>query len=361
MSEVRRPPRPAARRSPGDAPTASTAPTAPTASTDRPRSGSVATGTRPRSTGVPVTAETDELARAWRRDGERRRSTGTGATRTTETAPPSRGRRWGGLLRRRTTRGAEAAAEQLGNVTLRLQSRLKERAAAQRRLSALVWARRAGYVAIAGALAWVVLASPVLALDPEQVEVTGYGTVVDPEDVAKVVDAHEGDSLATLASSRVADELREVPGVRDAAVERVWPRGLLIELTSREPVAAVPSTDGGYDLLDSEATRVGRSDATPARLPVVTIPTGKGNERILESVLGVVNQLPARLRNRVQDISATTEDTVTFVLRDGPRVDWGSAEDSALKVSVLQVLLRSAQAKDATEIDVSAPTLPVIT
>ncbi|MDN4476191.1 cell division protein FtsQ/DivIB [Demequina sp. SYSU T00192] len=351
MSEVRRPPRPAARREQGNAPAASTG------ATERPRSGSVATGTRPRSTGVPVTAESDELARPWRRDADRRRP----ARAAEPAAEPARGSRWRGLVKRRTTRGAEAAAEQLGNVTLRLQARLKEQAAAQRRLSAIVWARRAGYVALAGALAWVVLASPVLALDPEQVEVTGYGTVVDPADVAAVVEANEGRSLATLASSRVADELREVPGVRDASVERVWPRGLLIELTSREPVAAVPDGEGGYDLLDSEATRVGRSDATPERLPVVTVPVGKGNERILESVLGVVNQLPVKLRNRVQDISATTEDTVTFVLRNGPQVDWGSAEDSALKARVLQVLLDSGQADDVTEIDVSAPTLPTTT
>ncbi|WP_062294383.1 cell division protein FtsQ/DivIB [Demequina phytophila] len=331
---------------------------------ERPRTGTVATGKgtvatgrggteRPRTGGVPVTAETDELARAWRRDGATRRP----APSTSATPDVSGRSRLGGRLRRHGARGAEAAAEQLGNVTLRLQTRLKERAAAQRRLSALVWARRAGYVLIAAVLAWVVLASPVLALDPEQVEVTGFGTVVEPEDVAAVVATHEGQSLATLPSSRLADELREVPGVRDATVERVWPRGLLIALVSREPVAAVPADDG-FDLLDSEATRVGHVADEPDRLPVLTVPVGKGNERILEAALGVVNQLPVKLRNRVEDISATSEDTVTFVLRDGPIVDWGSAEDSALKARVLQVLLGSDEAADATEIDVSAPTLP---
>ncbi|WP_062465074.1 cell division protein FtsQ/DivIB [Demequina soli] len=299
-----------------------------------------------------MSADSEDLAQAWRRDPARRQPRGADPTGASST-----GARVTGRVRRGTAKGAEVAAEQLGNVTLRLQARLKERAAAQRRLSALVWARRAGYVAIAALLAWVVLASPVLALDPQDVEVTGYGTVVDPADVAAVVDAHEGRSLATLASSRLADELRDVPGVRDATVERVWPRGLLIELTSREPVAAVPATDG-YDLLDSEATRVGHADGAPARLPVVTVPVGKGNERVLESVLGVVNQLPVKLRNRVQDISASTEDTVTFVLRDGPKVEWGSADDSPLKARVLQVLLASDQGKAASVIDVSAPTLP---
>ncbi|SEJ46893.1 cell division protein FtsQ [Demequina mangrovi] len=266
----------------------------------------------------------------------------------------------GGALRRGAARGTSAASDQLGNVTHRLQTRLKERAAAQRRLSALVWARRAGYVAIAALLGWVVLASPVLALDPTQVEVTGYGTVVDAEDVAAVVATHEGQSLATLASSGLADELREVPGVRDATVERVWPRGLVIELTSREPVAAVPNEDGGFDLLDAEATRVGRSKKTPENLPVVEVPVGEENQRILDAVLAVMNEMPVKLRDRVRDVSATTEDTVTFVLRNGPEVKWGSAEDSPLKAKVLEVLLASEEAKGAVEIDVSAPTLPTV-
>ncbi|WP_062384689.1 cell division protein FtsQ/DivIB [Demequina iriomotensis] len=349
MAEVRRPPRPAARREQRPPVPQRPAP-------QRPRSAGVATGSAPRVPTVRAEAESEEVAQPWRRDPARAR-----AARASEQSVPSAVASMGGRLRRGAVRGTGAAADQLGNVTLRLQARLKERAAAQRRLSAIVWARRAGYVAVAALLGWVVLASPVLALDPAQVEVTGYGTVVAADDVAAVVDTHEGQSLATLASSRLADELREVPGVRDASVERVWPRGLLITLESREPVAAVPSADGGYDLLDAEATRVGHAASTPDRLPVVAVPVGEGNQRILDSVLGVVNELPIKLRNRVQDVSATTEDTVTFVLRDGPEVKWGSAEDSALKAKVLQVLLKSAEAKDAVEIDVSAPTLPTVT
>ncbi|WP_156159222.1 cell division protein FtsQ/DivIB, partial [Demequina gelatinilytica] len=300
-------------------------------------------------------AESEEVAQPWRRDASRTR-----AARARTPAQPD-APRLGARLRRGASRGTEVAADQIGNVTLRLQARLKERAAAQRRLSALVWARRAGYVVVAALLGWIVLASPVLALDPTQVEVTGYGTVVDAEDVEAVVAIHEGQSLATLASSRLADELREVPGVRDATVERIWPRGLLITLTSREPVAAVPNEDGGYDLLDAEATRVGHADDAPEKLPVVQVPVGEGTQRILDSVLGVVNELPVKLRNRVQDVSASTEDTVTFVLRNGPEVKWGSAEDSRLKARVLQVLLESGEAKGATAIDVSAPTLPTVT
>ncbi len=139
----------------------------------------------------------------------------------------------------------------------------------------------------------------------------------------------------------------------------MWPSGLLIELTSREPVAAVPAEGGGFTFLDAEATEVGRADEAPAALPIVSVPASDNRARVLASVLGVINQLPVELRDRVQDVSAGTEDTVTFVLRDGPEVEWGSAEDTPLKAEVLQVLLSSGRAEGARVIDVSAPTLPI--
>ncbi|MDN4483960.1 cell division protein FtsQ/DivIB [Demequina lignilytica] len=313
-----------------------------------------------------MTAEHESLAAPWRRgDGERRARpagarTAPAAPEARDAGPSVRSRVASALHvgRRRAAPMVDAAGARVGTVTTRLQARLRERARAQRRLSAVVWARRAGYLAIVGLVAWLVLASPVFALDPAEVETTGYGTVVEPADVSATVAQFEGQSLATLSTSRLADALREIPGVRDAAIERVWPAGLLIELTSREPVAAVPVEDG-YAFVDSEATTVGRADEAPDDLPVVTIPVGEDHTRVLAAVLGVINQLPVELRDRVQDVSAGTEDTVTFELRDGPRVEWGSAEDSALKAEVLQVLLDSGQADGATVIDVSAPTLPI--
>lgn len=391
----RRPPRPAAQR-PATPPTpasgaprqaaAGQRPAAPRPTSGAPRSSHVrqqpggrptrdavaARGTAPeppRSTGVTVTAEQESLAAPWRRTGadHRARTSRSAATSAAPSGERPDGGAWDlrarltGALhvgRRRAAPMMDAAGARVGTVTTRLQSRLRERARAQRRLSAIVWARRAGYVAAAGFLVWLVLGSPVFALDPAEVETTGYGTVVEPADVAATVAEFEGQSLATLSTSRLADALREIPGVRDASIERMWPAGLLIELTSREPVAAVP-VDGGYSFVDSEATTVGRADQPPADLPVITIPVGEDHTRVLAAVLGVINQLPVELRDRVEDVSADTEDTVTFTLRDGPRVEWGSAEDSPLKAEVLQVLLDSGQADGATVIDVSAPTLPI--
>ena len=247
----------------------------------------------------------------------------------------------------------------VGNVTMRVQERLRERSKAEHRVALIKWARRSAYVG-AGVLAvWLLLLSPLFALDPAKVEASGYGTVVDPALVDAAVATHEGTSLALLNTAHLSHEIRDIPGVRTVQIEREWPAGLAITIESREPVAAVTDPKGGYVLVDEEAVQVGRTDKAPKDLPAIEVPVGEDNVRVLKSVLGVVEALPAQVSARVDIVRAATEDSVTFTLRKGPRVEWGSSEQSALKAKVLEVLLDSGDADDAAVIDVSAPTLPI--
>jgi cell division protein FtsQ len=251
----------------------------------------------------------------------------------------------------------KAKQNALPPVAARRDEREAERRRAIRRRRAIVWGRRVGYVAAAAAAVWVVLLSPLFAMDPAKAQISGYGTVVDPEAVKAVVAGEAGTSLALLSVGHVASELKDIPGVREAHVERSWPDGLVITLESREPVAAIPSRTGGYDLVDDEGTQVGRASRPPAGLPTLQVPAD--DERVLQSALGVINSLPAELKARVTAISANTEDSVSFKLSKGPLVEWGSAEDSELKGKVLIALLGSKGSKNADVIDVSAPTLPI--
>lgn len=222
-----------------------------------------------------------------------------------------------------------------------------------------MWGRRTGYVLVAGAAVWLVLLSPVFALDAQKVQVTGYGTVVDPAEVRTLIEADAGSSLATLSTGQLTSQLKDIPGVRAAHVERAWPDGLVVTLESREPAAAIPQFGGGYTLVDDEGIHVGKASKAPADLPTLTVPAD--NSKVLKAALAVINSMPADLRDRVDSISAPTVDSVSFKLANGPTVEWGSAEDSELKGEVLQVMLKSKQARKADVIDVSAPTLPITT
>ncbi len=239
-----------------------------------------------------------------------------------------------------------------------MQERLAERRRTERRRATVKWGRYGLVAGVAVLLVWLVLRSPVFSLDPNKVAVAGLTPEVDATAVDAVLAPYDGSSLALLNVPHIADQLRDLVGVQDATVERVWPAGLRVTITPRHPVAAIAS-GGGFVLLDADAVKVGQVDAAPTDLPVLDIPLGTDNDRILNAVLEVVRNLPQDVLDRVESLGAQTEDTVAFTLRDGPRVEWGSAQDSALKAQVLDVMLKSGPGSTADVIDVSAPTLPI--
>ena len=135
-------------------------------------------------------------------------------------------------------------------------------------------------------------------------------------------------------------------------------------LVSREPVAAVPeleAPDGvpapGFALLDQDGVQVGRAQTAPTGLPVVSVPVAE--PRTLQAVLSVLRQMPAALAAQVGTVSAQTQDTITMTLRDGVTVQWGSADETALKAAVLAALRASPAAAGVHTIDVSAPRMPI--
>lgn len=236
--------------------------------------------------------------------------------------------------------------------------RFAERTRVRRRLTRrrVVWSA-VGVVA-AGLVGWVTFFSPVLALDVAQVQVVGQGTVVDPATVLTVVAEHDGTPLPRLDTVELRRRVLDVPGVRAAEVARDWPHGLRITLVSREPVAAVPAPEG-FLLLDVEGIQVGRSTEPPAGLPVVDVPADDPDARAMTAVLAVLESLPPELAGQVAGAGAASEDTVSLTLADGARVEWGSAEQSALKARVLLTLRAAPASAAAAVFDVAAPTMPI--
>lgn len=349
-------PAPARRPAPRATPDADGA-TAPTAAVP-----SAGRGATPRGDGRPAAP----------RPAAPRTAGAAGPARTAETpaTPP-------GAAGRRTS-GSTALAPRTGAFPVRppvvsqgSAARFAERARARRRLAWRQILIAAGSVVVVAALAWLMLLSPAFALDTEQVRVAGAGTVVAVDQVRAVVDEEGGTPLTRLDTAALRQRLLDVPGVRDATVTRDWPHGLAVQLVSREPVAAVPeaadvaqhaegddASGAGYALVDQDGVKVGRADAPPEGLPVVEVPVG--DARILSAALGVLEALPEDLLAAIGQVSAGTQDTVRFTLRDGATVEWGSAQDSALKVAVLQALRAAPETAGSARYDVTAPTMPVV-
>jgi cell division protein FtsQ len=244
-------------------------------------------------------------------------------------------------------------------VSSRSAERFAERVRMRRRLTRRRLLLAGTLVAVVGALAWLLLVSPVLALDLEELRVEGEGTVVEPAAVEAVVAPHGGVPLPRLDTVGLRRQILEVPGVRAAEVTREWPHGLRVVLVSREPVVAVPDPEAGYALLDTDGVRVGSAEAPPPGLPVVQVPLDDPEARALTAVLTVLDQLPDPLAEQVVEISARTRDAVVLELADGVVVEWGSADRTALKARVLETLRAAEASAGARVFDVSAPELPI--
>jgi cell division protein FtsQ len=200
----------------------------------------------------------------------------------------------------------------------------------------------------------------VFALRADGVRVTIDGAYVDAAAVDAAIASFVGTPLTRLDVGEVERAVETAPGVASVEVSRAWTHGLVVAVEGSEPVAAVPIDGGVYVLVDARGATLATQGEAPADLPVIEVPLGDGSGRTLAAALAVAGALPAPLAARVEIVRAETEDSVVLDLRDGPRIEWGSAEDSRLKGAVAVLLLTSDAGMNASIIDVSAPTLPVV-
>jgi cell division protein FtsQ len=206
-------------------------------------------------------------------------------------------------------------------------------------------------VAIGVGGVWVVLFSSVLAV--EDVKVTGVETV-GSQQVRDLVDVRDGTPLARVDLGGIRTRVGALAPVASVDVRRQWPHGLVVDVTERVPVAVV-SIGQQLRSLDAQGVVFGSYDKAPAGLPRIDTVEGTRSDALREAAT-VVSALPQALARRVDHAEVQTVDQVVLVLRDGRRVQWGSADDSALKAQVLGVLL----AQEGTTYDVSVPGQPTV-
>lgn len=247
----------------------------------------------------------------------------------------------------------EAASED--RVVSGLSDRLAERQRSRRRLRIRAIVAAAVAVLLLAGTGYVLLASPLVALEVDEVEVTGTNELASTEAVLAVVQPYEGEPLLRLDTSGLREELLGIVGVREATVQREFPHGLAITIEPRVPVATVEQEDG-YVLLDTEGVELAVTDEPSEGVPVVEVPVGtEVTADALTAVLTVMAALPSEILAQVASASASSAHEVEFVLDSGARVVWGSADDNELKAAVLESLLQV----EAELYDVSAPLSPI--
>ncbi len=232
---------------------------------------------------------------------------------------------------------------------------------ARRRFARRQWARRwlawrvvlavVTVLALAAGAIWLVFFSSALAVSGVRVEGAG---VLDPRDVRRAAAVPTGAPLATVDLDAVAKRVRRLQPVQSVDVSRAWPDRVRIDVTERVALAVV-KRDGMLQGVDDEGVLFRRYPSRPPSLPLLEVGAGTPRVAVAEAAT-VVAALPGDLSERVDFVSVQSVDTIRLQLRDGRTVLWGSAQESADKARVLDVLLR----RKAAAYDVSVPGQPVL-
>ncbi|MGQ4561083.1 FtsQ-type POTRA domain-containing protein [Dermabacteraceae bacterium P7054] len=223
--------------------------------------------------------------------------------------------------------------------------------------------RKKWWLALAGVLLLLLLSGLALEKAPflraQKAAVSGI-SYVDAGAVDNAARRVFGTPLYRVPTATVEEEIAKLPGVKSALVTRAWPDGLRVEISERKPVAIVAHPGAGATVVDETGARLPLSPEKAGQLPTLTVgEKSQDPAAATETMLGTLAALPAPLRERAREMSASSRDDVSFIVESEShgrkRVVWGNAKDGELKARVLAALLEV----DAPIIDVSSPTAPV--
>ncbi|MEV5002999.1 cell division protein FtsQ/DivIB [Nocardioides sp. LML1-1-1.1] len=188
-------------------------------------------------------------------------------------------------------------------------------------------------------------------LRTDGVEVVGNEMITDKQLLA-AAEVPTGGPLVRVDLAAIETRVKSLSAVKQVDVSRKWPHDVRIEVVERTPIAVL---DLGSRMvaLDAEGT----SFPAPARaregLPRIRVGSGADKDALREGA-AVVAALAPEVSRLVDHVEVRTIDEIVLVLRDGRKVEWGSADRSTDKAAVLLQLLK----RKAQVYDVSVPGAP---
>ena len=204
-------------------------------------------------------------------------------------------------------------------------------------------------LALVVGLVWLVFFSSVLSVKGVRIE---GNALLSERDLQRTAAVPLGEPLARIDIDAIHDRVAALAPVASVDVTREWPDQVVISVTERTAVAVV-QIGSGFKGIDAEGVYFRDFARQPRELPLITGPDDIGREALQEAAR-IVGVLPDAVAAKVEHLEVATIDQISLVLRDGRIVVWGSAEQSADKARVLEVLLEH----DAQTYDVSVPGQP---
>jgi cell division septal protein FtsQ len=211
---------------------------------------------------------------------------------------------------------------------------------------------------IVGALAYLLGWSSIFTVT--SVEISGAPTAAIQVEIEKKSQIEIGQQLARVNPQSVARKVEKSPWIKDVAISRDWLSGLVrIEVNPRQPLAFFNSDQVPGQTIDEE----GRLFSLPGYTnPDLALISAKSPKSALEAN-ELFTQLPKNFRAQITSMTATSSNTFTlYSVIEGReiRIRWGDSRDMALKISVINKLLKLPENKRITLIDVVAPYAPIV-
>ncbi|GGE89853.1 FtsQ-type POTRA domain-containing protein [Mycetocola zhadangensis] len=216
------------------------------------------------------------------------------------------------------------------------------------------WLVGTGSVVVLALVAVVAAYTPLLSVREIQVE---GAFRVNSDAVVQDLSSQLGTPFPLVDDTAIKAALVTYPLIESYSVQARPPSTLVVRLVERTPVGALATPDG-FTVVDAAGVVIEESTSRPPNYPLIAVDGGSEAPGFL-SAAAVLRSLPEDLFATVDEVTATTQDDVTFSLRDGDAsIVWGSADESKLKAFTLTKLMAAQPGFDVY--DVSSPSVAVV-
>lgn len=194
----------------------------------------------------------------------------------------------------------------------------------------------------------------------KSVEISGAPTPAIQVEIVKKSQIAVGQQLARVNPQSAARKIEKSPWIKDAKISRDWLSGVVrIEVTSRKPLAFFNSDQVPGQTIDED----GQLFSLPGYInPDLALISAKSPESALKAN-ELFTELPENFRAQITSMLAASSNTFTLncVINGREiRIRWGDNQDMALKISVINKLLKLPENKRINIIDVVAPYAPIV-
>jgi cell division septal protein FtsQ len=194
----------------------------------------------------------------------------------------------------------------------------------------------------------------------KRVEITGAPTAAVLANIEMKSQIEVGQQLARVNPQSAARKIEKLSWVKDVAISRNWLSGAVaIEINPRQPLAFFNSDQVPGQTIDEEGQLFSLPGYTNPDLALISAKSPDSALKANE----LFTQLPESFRSHITSMMATSSNTFTLnstIEGRDIRIRWGDSQDMALKISVINSLLKLPENKKIKVIDVVAPHAPIV-